>query len=226
MRTTQRSGVAALLLAAAVLLGASACGSEDDANEQEPTPTSSEAAGVDFMGARIRPPMPKPDFILTDTSGEDFDIVEETKGFVTLLYLGYTNCPDICPTHMLDISKALEEMDPADVEQVKVIFVTTDPERDTPEVIRKWLDLFNPEFIGLTADQETLDQFQISMGMTPARGATTDRSGPGGYEVSHAAYVLAFGKDDIANLAYPFGMEREAWINDIPKLVREGYKES
>lgn len=215
---------AIIAVSTVAMFAAVACGGGDD--DDDSTDIGGETAVSGFLGARIRPPMPKPDFTLTDTSGEPFDIVEETKGFVTLLYLGYTHCPDICPTHMLDIAKALEAMDPADVAQVKVVFITTDPERDTPEVMRKWLDLFNPDFIGLTGDQATLDELQISMGMNPGRGAVTDRSGPTGYEVSHAAYVLAFGKDDVANLAYPFGMEREAWVNDVPKLVRDGYKES
>lgn len=225
MRTLERRRFAALLfVTASVVLVASACSGGDD--DDDATEIGDQTAVSGFMGATIKPPMPKPDFTLTDTSGEPFDLVKDTEGYVTLLYLGYTHCPDICPTHMLEIAETLKAMDPADVEKVKVVFITTDPDRDTPEVMRHWLDLFDTDFIGLTSDQATLDELQISMGMNPGRGAVTDRSGPDGYEVSHAAYVLAFGTDNIAHLAYPGGMGREVWLNDLPKLVREGYKES
>jgi protein SCO1 len=225
MFVLERSRLAALLaLLATIAFAFAACGGGGDDDEVPSIELGGETpAAAGFRGATINPPMPKPDFTLTDTSGEDFDLIEDTEGYVTLLYLGYTHCPDICPTHMLDIAYTLDAMDPADVEDIKVVFVTTDPERDTPEVMRKWLDLFNEDFIGLTADQATIDQLQIAMGIQPARGAVTDRSGPGGYEVSHAAYVLAFGRNNVANLAYPFGMERDIWLNDIPLLVREGF---
>jgi protein SCO1/2 len=223
LRTRPPVLVLLLLLLAAPL--AAACGGNDD-DDEVPSVELGGTETTGFRGATINPPMPKPDFTLTDTSGEPFDIVEETEGYITLLYLGYTNCPDICPTHMLDIAKTLEAMEPEDREQVKVVFITTDPERDTPEVMRKWLDLFSEDFIGLTSDQATLDDLQLAMGMQPGRGAVTDRSGPNGYEVSHAAYVLAFGKDNVANLAYLAGMSRDIWLNDIPLLVREGFQES
>jgi protein SCO1 len=180
----------------------------------------------DFYGVRINPPWPKPDFVLTDTGGNDFDIVAETEGYVTLIALGYTNCPDICPTHMLDIREMLRAMDPEDARQVKVIFITTDPARDTPEVLDRWLGLFNPDFIGLTADQETIERVQIAMGVEPAEAVETERARAGGfeYEVTHAAFVYAFDPEtELAHLVYPFGIEREHWLHDVTKLVQEGY---
>lgn len=222
---------ALLAITSVALLALVACGGDDDGSGAEATEDipSVELGGepTGFLGVRVTPSIPKPDYTLTDTNGDPYNIVEETEGSVLLLYLGYTNCPDICPTHMLDIANTLEAMDPEDAAQVKVVFVTTDPARDTPDVIREWLDLFNPDFVGLTADQETLDQFQRDIGIQPARGQETERSGPDGYEVSHAAYVMAFTKEDnVAPLVYPFGVERDVWVNDITLLVREGFSES
>jgi protein SCO1 len=219
------AGAAMLLLSVAA-----GCGSDDGADSQ-PTATASAADEAGFRGVRVEPPIPKPDFTLTDTDGQEFDIGDETDGFVTLIYLGYTSCPDICPLHMFDIAETLKAMDPEDAEQIKVLFITTDPERDTPEVMRRWLDLFNPGFIGLTADQETLDQLQLAVGATPGRPYDTDRAGEDGYEVSHAAYVMAFAREDnLAHTVYPTldnatGFGRDAWLNDMTLLVREGWTE-
>lgn len=226
----RRSALVALLATGMVSLAA--CGGGDDTGngDDEPTQTTIEVGGdtdLQFEGVRVQPQIPKPDFTLTDTEGEPFDIQEETEGYVTLLYLGYTHCPDICPVHMLDIAETLEDMDPEDAEQIKVVFVTTDPERDTPEIIRRWLDLFNEDFIGLTADKETIDQLQRAVGTQPAQQVESDRVE--GYEVNHAAYVMAFTKEDnLAYTVYPVmqdlsGFPREAWLNDMTLLVREGY---
>lgn len=221
--------VVALLLALAVT--AVACGGSDDTPTPTQTDTPAATAEPGFQGVKVIPAIPKPDFVLTDTQGESFDIHAETEGYVTLMYLGYTSCPDICPLHMLDIAETLKQMDPADAEQIKVVFITTDPERDTPEVMRRWLDLFDDDFIGLTADQATLDQIQQSVGAAPGRPYDTERAGEDGYEVSHAAYVMAFAKEDnLAHTVYPTldnttGFGRELWLNDMTLLVREGYSE-
>src|SRR4051794_17723570 len=86
----------------------------------------------DFRGAIVTPPLPKPSFVLADTSGRLFDFAAATKGHVTLLFFGYTYCPDQCPTHMAVLSAALKKLPARTAEQVKLVFVTTDPERDLP----------------------------------------------------------------------------------------------
>jgi len=171
----------------------------------------------------VTPAIPKPGFVLTDTEGNDFDLVADTEGSVTLLYLGYTNCPDVCPTHMLDIAKSLERLSPDVVAKIKVVFVSVDPKRDTLDVIRRWLDAFDPTFIGVTSDQETIDALQRSVGIIPA---TTEDLGDGNYSVSHAAYVMAYTQDNLAHLIYPLGFERDAWVHDLEKLVVDGWTES
>src|SRR5215467_3592343 len=103
-----------------------------------------------YRGGLVTPPLPKPAFVLTDTSGAPFDFRQKTDGYVTLLFFGYTYCPDQCPMHMANLGAALKKLPPAIAGQVKLVFVTTDPERDFPAVLRRWLDLFDPHFIGLT----------------------------------------------------------------------------
>src|ERR1700730_3211528 len=93
---------------------------------------------VTYRGGLVTPPLPKPRFVLTDTSGTPYDFWEKTQGVITLLFFGYTNCPDQCPMHMMNIGSALKRLPPGLADQVKLVFVTTDPERDTPAAIRQW----------------------------------------------------------------------------------------
>jgi protein SCO1/2 len=200
---------------AVALFAAIACGGESTPDTQPPA-----SAQSGFGGVVVTPPYPKPDVVLTDTSGQPFDFLAQTEGFVTLLYLGYTHCPDVCPTHMADISATLKRLPPEVAGQIKVVFLTVDPERDTPERLRQWLDLFGSEFIGLRASPEELGLVLRSLAMPPIR--TTDLGG-GQYAVSHAAYVLAYSTDNVAHLIYPLGTSREVWEHDLLLLVREGY---
>src|SRR5438094_4891203 len=89
-----------------------------------------------YRGGLVTPPLPKPAFVLTDTSGAAFDFRQRTEGHVTLLFFGYTYCPDQCPMHMANLGSALKKMPAAMADRVKLVFVTTDPERDLPAVLR------------------------------------------------------------------------------------------
>src|SRR5271166_1749253 len=85
-----------------------------------------------YRGGLVTPPLPKPRFVLTDTSGGAFDFRQRTDGYVTLLFFGYTNCPDQCPMHMANLGAALKKLPGGIADQVKLVFVTTDPARDSP----------------------------------------------------------------------------------------------
>jgi protein SCO1/2 len=203
---------------------AAACGGDDDDDDGIPSVVVGGDDEPAFRGFLVSPPPAKPSVVLTDTEGKDYNIRDETDGYLTLLYLGYTHCPDVCPTHMADIDKTLETLGPEIASKVKVLFVTTDPERDTPEALRTWLDLFSEDFVGLTGDLEVLEQLQRDMGMAPAQQVPDGDDGE--YLVEHGAYVLAFDKDDdIAHLVYPLGVTREDWAHDIEKLVTQGWQE-
>src|SRR5262245_49298085 len=80
-----------------------------------------------YRGGLVTPPLPKPKFVLTDTSCALFDFWNRTQGAVILLFFGYTYCPDQCPIHMANIGEALKKLPPAIADQVKLVFVTTDP---------------------------------------------------------------------------------------------------
>ena len=172
-----------------------------------------------YRGGLISPSLPKPIFTLTDTSGASFDLRARTKGAVTLLFFGYTSCPDMCPLQMSTIAKALRSI-PADVaDQFKVVFVTTDPDRDTPQVLRSWLDHFDKRFIGLTGTEAAIVAAQIAANLPPAKKSAVRPDGS--YEVGHSAFVLVYTRDNLAHIIYPVGVKQEDWVHDLPYLAKE-----
>jgi len=197
------------LLVSAVLLTAACEG------RRAPSVGTPEAGGE--SAAREYPnPRPKPNFVLTDTEGRPFAFRDATEGTMTLLFFGYTNCPDVCPVHMANIAAALHKLPDAIARQVTVVFVTTDPERDTPERIRAWLDHFDTRFIGLTGTQAEVDSAQVAMHLPLAY---KEDLGGGKYAVGHSAHVIAFTRDGMARFALPFGTRQSEWAQEIPRLV-------
>lgn len=180
------------------------------------------AAIEQLHGVKFVPTHPKPDFTLETTDGKPFHFVSDTHGSVTLLYFGYTKCPDVCPLHLANIATALKQMEPSDQAQVKVVFVTTDPNRDTPEVLRAWLNNFDKRFIGLRGSIDSVNAIQGRLGLPPAtmEAMAPKEAGPAMYGMGHAAQVLAFTPDDSLRTEYPSGFKVADWVNDLPKLAR------
>ena len=210
-----------LALAALASLAVLLAGCRDGASARAADTPRSE-----WRGTLLAQPAPKPEFTLVDTEGRPYDFRAETDGRVTLLFFGYTYCPDVCPIHLASIARVLDELPYGDRHRIAVVFVTTDPDRDTPERIRSWLDAFDPSFVGLRGTIEEVNAIQARMGLpeavridpgTPGAGIATD----GGYTVGHAAQVVAYGLDDRAHLIYPFGTRQRDWAADLPKLVSE-----
>ncbi len=212
-----------LSMATAALVTLVACdtGSEAARATQGGTLPPSTDAAAGYRGVVLEPG-PRPDFTLSDVNGRAFSFREETESHLALLFFGYTNCPDICPVHMAGIASVLRDLPWEVGDRIRVVFVSTDPERDTPERMREWLSGFDPRFIGLRGDLETVNQIQAELALPPAiRGAMPpDGEGKGGYEVGHAAQVLVFGAGDL-RLAYPFGTRQADWKHDLPLLVSE-----
>jgi protein SCO1/2 len=191
------------------------------AGPQPESPLSRAGLGAPtYHGGFVTPPLPKPKFTLTDTSGAPFDFWPETHGYVTLLFFGYTRCPDECPLHMASIASGLRQVPTEVGEQVKVVFVTTDPARDSAPVLRAWLDNFDTRFIGLTGSEVAIAAAQRTAYLAPAsRTAQTEQD----YGVNHAAFVLAYTKDNLAHVVYPGGVTAEDWAQDLPLLVKAAW---
>lgn len=172
-----------------------------------------------YRGVALPAPMPKPSFTLTDVNGQPFDFAAQTRDKVALLFFGYTHCPDVCPLHMANIAAVLRQMPAEDRARVVTVFVTTDPERDTPERLRAWLGNFDASFVGLTGSREDLARVQRLLNLPEAVREYVNADSAN-YFVGHAAQVFAFARDGYAYTIYPFGIRQEDWANDLPRLVR------
>jgi protein SCO1/2 len=203
------------LVAGAVALALSGCGGSS-------APSASSASLPPTLhGAVPSQKAPRPDFTLVDTSGRSYDFGAQTRGKVTMLYFGYTHCPDECPTSMADLAQALTRV-PADVaKQVAVVFVTTDPWRDKKPVLRKWLDRFSPTFIGLTGTPTQIAGAEVKMGMPISRRVPEKKkTSVGRYSVDHFAAVMAFGRDNRLATLYPSGVTPGDIATDMSVLVK------
>jgi protein SCO1/2 len=176
--------------------------------------------GNAYRGGVVTPPLPKPRFVLTDTSGTAFDFRQRTDGYVTLLFFGYTNCPDECPAHMANLGAAMKNLPAGTADEVKLVFVTTDPARDSPAVVRRWLDSFDRHFIGLTGTERAIEAVERAAGV-PLAAKT--RPANGNYGVAHANFVLAYSKDNFAHVIYPGGVSKDDWVHDLPLLIKESW---
>ena len=182
---------------------------------------AADPGNVVYKGGMVSPPLPKPKFTLTDTSGAAFDLASKTQGYTTLLFFGFTNCPDMCPTQMHMIAQALKKIPPETAKRFKVIFVTTDPERDSPKVLRAYLDHFDKSFIGLTGSQAAIDAAQMAANISPATKSAVRPNGT--YDVGHAAFVLAYTTDNLAHVIYPVGITAEDLAHDLQYLANENW---
>jgi protein SCO1 len=170
-----------------------------------------------LKGRVLDQPISKIDFTLPSADGRSFAFRKETEGYVTLLFFGYTYCPDVCPVHMANLASVLRKLPPEQAAQIKVVFVTTDPERDTPERLRTWLGYFDRRFVGLVGSLEQVNEIQHRLGLGAAYREV--ESSDGAYGVAHAAQVIAFTRDNLAHVVYPFGTRQSDWAHDLPKLV-------
>ena len=212
-----RRGPAALALSAALLLagcGGAAGAAGHDHGAAEPPATVSAAASP-YQGLYLREPYRKPSFTLTDSTGAPYDFAARTAEGPTLLFFGFTNCPDICPSTMADVALALREVDPAVAGSTTVVFVTTDPARDTPEVLGEYLGRFDADlptsFVGLTGDQEQIAQAQLAAGVPLAED--------GGE--SHSALLLLYGTDGEADVAFDAGNSARDIAADLALVAAE-----
>ncbi|WCO67990.1 SCO family protein [Iamia majanohamensis] len=173
-------------------------------------------------GTMLGAPQPRPEFTLTDTEGRPYDFAAETAGELTLLFFGYTSCPDVCPLTLANLAFALDR---PGVPRPNVVFVGVDRQRDTPEAIRAFLDGFDPKFVGLTGSEEELRLAQEAANAPVA--ITEEPAEPGGdYLVGHSSQVIAYTADDRAHVVYPFGVRQQDWIEDLPVLERNEWGES
>jgi protein SCO1/2 len=227
----RRAGTGALV---ALALLAAGCGS---GGSEAPTALTRNVA---YHGIETVPVPARPSFVLRDTDGQRFDFAKETGGRPTLVFFGYTNCPDECPTAMADIAAALRKAGPDMREKVRVVFVSTDAARDTGPVVRRFLDQWSTTYIGLVGTQAELDAAARASGVPPGEVGPSPETVPGhpdqhvdkpgtaphkhfgplGYSVAHSAVIYAYDASDRLPVVYPGGVTPSDIAADLPVLAQ------
>jgi protein SCO1/2 len=173
----------------------------------------------DMFGIGMDPVLEKPEFVFPAADGSMYDFRKETDGDVALLFFGYTHCPDVCPMHMQNLSAVLKKISDADARRVHVLFITTDPVRDSLPYLRDWLLAIDPRIVGLRPSEEEAIRLQSALGIQPAVTLEAKAGAEGNYDVVHAAQIIAFTPDNRGRYAYPFGVRQTDWAHDIPLLL-------
>jgi protein SCO1 len=208
-----RRALAAVAALAVAGLGLAACSSSSGSGKPRPSDLNDLHKVGQYQGAGLEPPLPRPSFTLTDTSGKPYSFSRTAKQ-PTLLYFGYTHCPDICPTTMADIAQAVTDLPAAVRARTQVVFVTTDVKNDTGPVIAAWLRHFDTglpnRFVGLTGSQGQIDAAQAA--------AHVQLAEDGGQ--THATDVLLYGADDYAHVKYlQSDNEADQIAHDVPLVA-------
>ncbi len=214
-----------MTIATIVILSSCSGDSKDiSATASSPDQFSSLAQAHNYAGALFSKPINKFNGTLIDTNNASFNIANQTKGNVTLVYFGYTHCPDACPIAMGTLAGVKRQM-PADVSKdLKVIFITVDPQRDTPNVLKEWLAKFDSSFIGLTGSAEQIKAAAIAYGIPYEK---IDKATPEqlDYFVDHFSGIFVYSSDNMAHLLYPAeGITVDIWARDITRLAKEGFQ--
>jgi protein SCO1 len=166
-------------------------------------------------GSSLPEPYSMPEVSLTDTSGRPYNLATTPSKPATLLFFGYTHCPDVCITVLSDVALAMQRLTAADRDQIQFIFVTTDPARDKEKQIRRYLDRFNPSFVGLTGPLPMIKRAATQVGVD-IQGM--EKLPSGGYEVGHSAQVIGFSRNSGVVLWTP-GTPIAALKQDFALLV-------
>jgi protein SCO1/2 len=199
----------AAALAAALLVGLSACGAASGA-------AVSASSTPAFHGTVLDPPLAKPTTTFTDTDGQPFRIDQDTRRHVTLVYFGYTHCTDVCPAVLADLAAALRPLDPATRKHTVVLYITVDPARDTPAVMRTYLAKFDPTFVGLTAPFAQVQATAADLGVAVTRPSQDPGST---YEVDHGAQVIGFAADGLGRVLWLPGTPVDDITMDVRRLA-------
>jgi protein SCO1/2 len=157
-----------------------------------------------------------PDVDLRDTHGASYDLATDTRKPLTLVFFGYTNCPDVCQVVMANLASALVRLDSSHRKQVGVVFVTTDPRRDTSSVLRSYLDRFDPSFEGLTGSLPALVHAGKAYDIPIEKG---HKLASGGYDVAHGTQVVGLKPDGTAPYVWTQGTTPGQLADDLTAIL-------
>jgi protein SCO1/2 len=169
-----------------------------------------------FHGMVMSSPEFAPNFTLTSSRTGEPVSLRDFKGKVVLMYFGYTTCPDVCPATLSDVANALNQLG-SKADEVQVLWITVDPERDSPDIMEDYVQHFHPNFLGLTprSPEETFavaTQYGIFYEKRDYGSAT-------GYLMDHTATLTLVDKDSYVRVVYPFGTDPNDLANDLNYIL-------
>lgn len=173
---------------------------------------------------------PEPTFLATDITGaafaRDFSLTDHNgqvrtladfRGQVVAIFFGYTHCPDVCPTTLADFAAALQQLGDQ-AERVQVLFVTVDPQRDTPELLREFVPAFNPSFLGMYTDADSLRKLAQEYKVVYEKSSVR---GPQDYLIDHSAGTYVYDVQGRIRLLVPYGSDAASIAQDLRTLLSE-----
>jgi protein SCO1/2 len=168
-----------------------------------------------YHGLLLDSPKPAADFTLTGADGQPVSL-SDLRGKLTVLYFGYTYCPDVCPTTLSDVAKAMKELG-SKAEDVQFVMVSVDPERDTPERLNEYVTYFDPRFVGLTGSPEEVAAAATPFGIFYQKHEGTAATG---YLVDHTATLTVIDEEGRVRLVLPFGTAFQDIADDLAHLLK------
>lgn len=228
MLTRRRTALAAFALVASALIASTvlvSCSDGEDAGTAPGDTTDPSTSGgvtsateLGASGTLFQPPPPAAGFTLTDEHGEPVSL-SDFRGKVVAVYFGYTHCPDICPLTLGTYKAALERLPSEVSDQVDVLLVSVDPERDTPEVVARYTDLFGERFIGVTGSLDEVDDVLEAWDIQVTRGEPDEI---GAYAVTHPAASWIVDQQGRLRVKVAHMTGTDALAADLQTIVEEG----
>jgi protein SCO1/2 len=227
-----------MLTLAALALTLTACGSSTNGSAgtsvtgegESPPVVMEQRSTTDLNGTVVDPGLPRPGQDLVDTRGRRFSLDHRPADELTVLFFGYTHCPDVCPTTMADLAAARAQLPPAMKQDLQVVFVSEDPERDTPRTLRTWLDGFDSSFVGLRGGNRQTEAMLKDLYL-PETVRVEDPEDPvqhpddggahhehGDYGVEHAGVVYAFAPGEVT-VIYSGGTTPDEYAADFREFL-------
>jgi protein SCO1/2 len=168
-----------------------------------------------YHGEVVEPPAPAADFTLTGPDGKTVSL-SDFRGKVVALYFGYTFCPDVCPTTMAALAQAMRDLG-AKADDVQVVMVTVDPERDTPDKLNTYVTAFDPRFIGLSGTPDEIARAAQPFGVVYKKHAGSSATN---YLVDHTASTTVIDRDGRVRLIWPYGTPSDELAADLDHLLQ------
>lgn len=204
---TAKRAASLALVAFSVLLAA--CGKQGEGTQMMLSPAQSSFKNTDVTGLDYAK-----DFAMTDHTGK-MRTLADFKGKAVVVFFGYTQCPDVCPTTMAEMASVMKQLGPLS-DKVQVLFVTVDPERDTPELLSKYVPAFDPRFLGLVGDKEATEKMakEFRVFFQKVQGKE-----PGSYTMDHTAGSYVFDPQGRLRLFVRHGQGAEPIAHDLKLLL-------